>query len=209
MEHMQRLWLASRERLPFRTPGSVPHLLMLQMLRPNSSNLPCLYSTFHHEYPLVLSRFCIIPFNKMLVFTINALCEQNLQLGYHFGQNTELRSLMCWCTILWGDDGIIEFMCSIKQFIASHHFLCTYIFQDNFRDRCSLIYQSLITWCFVYNEKISCEKFFPPPPHSSTCYMYIILFIYIVIIYHRLRNTILIFIILMLCIFVVCMFLQM
>ena len=26
MEHTQRVWLASRERLPFRTPGSVPHL---------------------------------------------------------------------------------------------------------------------------------------------------------------------------------------
>ena len=33
-------------------------LLMLQLLRPNSSNLPCLYSTFHLEYSLVLSRFC-------------------------------------------------------------------------------------------------------------------------------------------------------
>ena len=33
-------------------------LLMLQLLRPNSSNLLCLYSTFHLEYPLVLSRFC-------------------------------------------------------------------------------------------------------------------------------------------------------
>ena len=37
-------------------------LLMLQLLRPNSSNLPCLYSTFHLEYPLVLSRFCFTPF---------------------------------------------------------------------------------------------------------------------------------------------------
>ena len=36
-------------------------LLMLQLLRPNSSNLPCLYSTFHLEYPLVLSRFYLIP----------------------------------------------------------------------------------------------------------------------------------------------------
>ena len=35
-------------------------LLMLQLLRPNSSNLPCLYSTFHLEYPLVLSRFCFL-----------------------------------------------------------------------------------------------------------------------------------------------------
>ena len=25
MEHLQRVWLANRERLPFRTPGSVPH----------------------------------------------------------------------------------------------------------------------------------------------------------------------------------------
>ena len=33
-------------------------LLMLQLLRPNSSNLPCLYSTFQLKYPLVLSRFC-------------------------------------------------------------------------------------------------------------------------------------------------------
>ena len=47
-------------------------LLMLQLLRPNSSNLPCLYSTFHLEYPLVLSRFYFqhfqgqnIYFNKM------------------------------------------------------------------------------------------------------------------------------------------------
>ena len=61
-EHLQRVWHASRERLPFRTPGSVPpfwDLLMLQLLRPNSSTLPCLYSTFHLEYRLVLSRFCL------------------------------------------------------------------------------------------------------------------------------------------------------
>ena len=32
-------------------------LLVLQLLRPDSSNLPCLYSTFHLEYSLVLSRF--------------------------------------------------------------------------------------------------------------------------------------------------------
>ena len=42
-------------------PSPFWDLLMLQLLRPNSSNLPCLYSTFHLEYPLVLSRFCLIP----------------------------------------------------------------------------------------------------------------------------------------------------
>ena len=40
----------------FRPP--VWDLLVLQLLRPDSSILPCLYSTFHLEYPLVLSRFC-------------------------------------------------------------------------------------------------------------------------------------------------------
>ena len=34
-------------------------LLVLQLLRPDSLNLPYLYSTFHLEYPLVLSRFCL------------------------------------------------------------------------------------------------------------------------------------------------------
>ena len=34
-------------------------LLELQLLRPDSSILPCLYSTFHLENPLVLSRFCL------------------------------------------------------------------------------------------------------------------------------------------------------
>ena len=34
-------------------------LLVLQLLRPDSSNLPCLYSTCHLENPLVLSRFCL------------------------------------------------------------------------------------------------------------------------------------------------------
>ena len=60
MEHLQRVWYASKKRLPFRTPDSVPpfwDLLVLQLLRPDSSNLPCLYSNFYLEYPLVISRF--------------------------------------------------------------------------------------------------------------------------------------------------------
>ena len=34
-------------------------LLVLQLLRPYASNLPCLYSTFRLVYPLELSRFCL------------------------------------------------------------------------------------------------------------------------------------------------------
>ena len=37
-----------------------------QLLRPDSSNLPCHYSTFHLEYPLVLSRFCLYYLNNVL-----------------------------------------------------------------------------------------------------------------------------------------------
>ena len=50
-------------------------LLMLQLLRPNSSNLPCLYSTFHIEYPLVLSRFCLSTLHvKQIIFTLRVNC---------------------------------------------------------------------------------------------------------------------------------------
>ena len=48
-------------------------LLMLQLLRPNSSNLPCLYSTFHLEYPLVLSRFYILDIRKIKIMKTNDL----------------------------------------------------------------------------------------------------------------------------------------
>ena len=47
-------------------------LLMRQLLRPNSSNLPCLFSTFHLEYPLVLSRFCFKSiYSKMNLILVN------------------------------------------------------------------------------------------------------------------------------------------
>ena len=59
MEHLQQVMHASRERLFFRIPGSVD-FLVLHMLRPDSSNMPRLYSTFPLEYSLVISRFCFL-----------------------------------------------------------------------------------------------------------------------------------------------------
>ena len=79
MEHLQRMWHASRERLPFRTPGSVPHCgtcFVLQLFKPDSSNLPCLYSTFHLEYPLVSSRFCLSVSMLILVFSDEIFVSQ-------------------------------------------------------------------------------------------------------------------------------------
>ena len=69
MEHLRWMWHASRERLPFRTPVSVSplwDLLVLQLFSSDSSNLPCLYSTFHLEYPLVLSWFCFLKVQHMI-----------------------------------------------------------------------------------------------------------------------------------------------
>ena len=39
-------------------PSPIVGLACDPIVGPDSSNLPCLYSTFHLEYPLVLSRFC-------------------------------------------------------------------------------------------------------------------------------------------------------
>ena len=62
-------------------------LLMLQLLRPNSSNLPCLYSTFHLEYPLVLSRFCLFISYTMVVnfcqFPLTLSCNLCIHLFFN------------------------------------------------------------------------------------------------------------------------------
>ena len=44
-----------------------------------TSNLPCLYSTFHLEYPLVLSRFCCYLFqqNDYISNFENIICMKN------------------------------------------------------------------------------------------------------------------------------------
>ena len=55
-------------------------LLMLQLLRPNSTYLPCLYSTFHLEYPLVLSRFCCVWRHMFYVRRIKSAVYIGLQL---------------------------------------------------------------------------------------------------------------------------------
>ena len=101
MEHLQRVWLASRERWPsgHLVPSPIWDLLMLQLLRPNSSNLPCPYSTFHLEYPLVLSRFCF--------------CIQKCQKASNFHQLV----LMCYICISF-PASMIE-PANIEQFLSS------------------------------------------------------------------------------------------
>ena len=58
-------------------------LLMLRLLRPNSSNLPWLYSTFQLEYPLVLSRFCL---NETYRYMDDVLSINNPDFENYLGQ---------------------------------------------------------------------------------------------------------------------------
>ena len=61
MYNLQWVWLASRECLPFWTPGSVPLLgtcLYSHCWDQFNRTMPYLFSTFHLEYPSVLPRFC-------------------------------------------------------------------------------------------------------------------------------------------------------
>ena len=66
-------------------------LLVLQLLRPDSSTLPYLYSTFHLEYPLVLSRFCFQNFASNKLSKIWNLIAGKLKPAISF-QNFESKS---------------------------------------------------------------------------------------------------------------------
>ena len=58
MEYSQRVWHASRERLAFRTPGSVPLFACALIVEARFLELAMSLLDFLFEYPLVLSRFC-------------------------------------------------------------------------------------------------------------------------------------------------------
>ena len=62
MEHMQRMWLASRERLPFRTPGSVPHLGLANAPIVETKFLELAMSLLDFSPPIPLGTFSILLF---------------------------------------------------------------------------------------------------------------------------------------------------
>ena len=82
-------------------PSPFWDLLMLQLLRPNSSNLPCLYSSFHLEYPLVLSRFCFsltIVFQGFYIWNLNRKYTSEkilLWKGHFCSYETTKSSIFC------------------------------------------------------------------------------------------------------------------
>ena len=62
IEHLRRVWHADRGRLLLWTPGPVPLGLAYGILVETNPfpNLSLFYRTMLFEYPLVLSRFCIV-----------------------------------------------------------------------------------------------------------------------------------------------------
>ena len=68
MEHLQRVWHVSRERVPFRTPGSVPLFgtCLCPIVETRFLELAMSLLDFHFEYPLVLSRVCFSPCQDVL-----------------------------------------------------------------------------------------------------------------------------------------------
>ena len=68
-------------------------LLVLQLLRPDSSNLPCLYSTFHLEYPLVLAYDAIAKPDVIWYYCICGLPNINTSLFEDFRLDNTVTSM--------------------------------------------------------------------------------------------------------------------
>ena len=60
MEHLQRVWHASRERLPFRTPGSVPHLGLASAPIVETKFLELAMSLLDFSHRIPLGTFSIL-----------------------------------------------------------------------------------------------------------------------------------------------------
>ena len=98
MEHLQRMWLASRERLPFRTPGSVPlfgNLLMLQLMKPVLPNLPYLFLDFSPWIPLgtfsILLTSSLKPLNGIKrILTGSKVTTFSTKFVFRAGQKTKM-----------------------------------------------------------------------------------------------------------------------
>ena len=114
IKRLQRMWHASRERLPFRTSCSVPFLgdcLCSNRWDQFFSNLPCLFSTFHLGYPSVLSGFALLGyFNPEILYFVPIwlgiipyrflrLCKTTVQNSMPMHQQIETLNIFPNC--LW------------------------------------------------------------------------------------------------------------
>ena len=121
MEHLQRVWLASRERLPFRTPGSVPILGLANAPIVETKFLELAMSLLDFSHRIPLGTFSILLFSKF--FQICRDCRQgdpvspyifNLCveiMGMMIRQNKNIRGIRIGgeeiCLLQYADDTVI------------------------------------------------------------------------------------------------------
>ena len=72
---MQRVWPASRERLPFRTPGSVPHLGLANAPIVETKFLELAMSLFDFSPRIPLGTFSILPFMNSQIRSNSGVAE--------------------------------------------------------------------------------------------------------------------------------------
>ena len=70
MEHLQRVWHASRERLPFRTPGSVPILGLASAPIVETKFLELAMSLLDFSPRIPLGTFSILLHNPLHIFQL-------------------------------------------------------------------------------------------------------------------------------------------
>ena len=133
-------------------------LLMLQLLRPNSSNLPCRYLTFHLEYPLVLSRFCLrcrLVGSLFIRITIKDASVTRPFMG---------RLACIWITVAFNGSNIFKFLlCLFLKPLFIHLFLA--LLHSNF--------SVCVTWCK------SVSEWFYVTCLYCVCYIICLVFLYV------------------------------
>ena len=85
MEHLQRVWHAvNAYPSGHLVPSPFWDMLVLQLFRPDFSNLQCLYSIFHPKYPFVRSRFCLKFIRSRVHPTLAVLMKNKLAYEFKF-----------------------------------------------------------------------------------------------------------------------------
>ena len=104
IEHLRRVWHASRECLPFRTPGSVPLFGGLAYAPIVETSFPELVVSFLDFSPWIpLGTFSIFPlqsvlhFSASLRFWISLLCRTQYLLSWHLSECRQKLYLLLPC----------------------------------------------------------------------------------------------------------------
>ena len=110
MEHLRRVWLATRERLPFRTPGSVPILGLASAPIVETKFLELAMSLLDFSHRIPLGTFSILHHTRFISFYLENKGGLTFYVNYlsTFSVDTPAGSsprdaMNCWCVPVAGD----------------------------------------------------------------------------------------------------------